>query len=187
VGFGQNNGSTGLVSAIGLVILTNPSPKLGPEGITAQFTAYDSAGQVLGTGSGNQAIMRAGQTSAVAASIFVAQKDAVIANVKVQVAARDWVTDPHPDAVIETRNVRFVAGQYGFDQIVGELVSHYASDLKNVIVVAVCQGADGNIKGGGFTFVNLLPGGGTTGLSISPTTSPGVAGCDAYASPSNLS
>lgn len=180
VGFGTNESGTS-----GAVVIKNDSTKDAAEQVTAQFTAYDAAGKVLGTGQGNLALVRSSETAAVSTNIQV-PGGAVVDHITAQVAAGGWDTDPHPTAVITARNVSFVPDQY-FPKVNGELVSHYVSDLKEVIATAVCYDAGGKIVGGGDTFVSLLPGNGTTGASIDPNVSGTPASCDIYGNLSNLS
>jgi len=182
VGFGQDQ--YGLAFAVAL--LTNPSNTDGAESTTVQFSAYDANNQVIGTATESLTLMRAGQAMA-SGNMFTVPQGAKIALVKAQVATETWAKDPHPEAVILTQNTKFNAGQYGNNSINGELVSKYQSNLKQVIATAVCYDGGANIIVGGFTFVDLLPGGGTAGVTIHPTVTATPASCEMYGNISNLS
>lgn len=180
VGFG-----TGAIGTTGVVVFRNDSTKDGAGRITVQFTAYDRAGKVLGTGESSLALIRSGQTMAAATDIQVAS-GSTVDHVIAQVAAGEWDSDPHPTAVITARNVSFVPDAY-YPKVNGELVSHYTSDLKDVIATGVCYDNAGNIIGGGYTYVSLLPGNGTTGASIQGNVTGSPASCEIYSTLSNLS
>jgi hypothetical protein len=169
------------------VLFKNDSTTDGAALITAQFTAYDASGKVLGTGETSLALVRVEQMMAAAAGIQV-PNGSTVDHVSAQLSANQWDTDPHPDAVITARNVTFVPDPDNyFPKANGELVSHYTSDLKEVIATAICYDGSGKIVGGGDTFISLLPGGGTTGASIQGNISGTPASCEIYATLSNLS
>jgi hypothetical protein len=180
VGFGTSDTGTTAV-----VVFKNDSTSEGAGEITAQFTAYDVGGSVLGTGETNLALVRSEQTMAAASDISV-PSGSKVDHVKAQLAASQWDSDPHPDAVITARNVSFAPDPY-FPKINGELVSHYTSDLKEVIATAVCYDTAGKIVGGGDTFVSLLPGGGTAGASVQGNVTGTPGSCEIFATLSNLS
>lgn len=180
VGFGtSDSGATAVVQ------FKNDSTTEGAAQITAQFTAYDAGGKVLGTGETNLALVRSAQTMAAASDISV-PNGSTVDHVTAQLAASQWDSDPHPNAVITARNVTFAPDPY-FPKVNGELVSHYTSDLKEVIATAVCYDGAGKIVGGGETFVSLLPGGGTTGASVQGSVTGTPVSCEIYATLSNLS
>lgn len=181
-GFGVNDYGLGVIVSV----IKNPSTTEGGY-VTVSGTAYNAAGLVLGTSSGSQ-ILRSGETSATADSVSVPE-GSEIARVTVQAAFSQTEPDENPDSRITSRGVQVVADEYSVSAN-GELVSAYESDLTDALAVAVCRDAAGAIVGGGLTFVPLLPGGGTTGVSIDvtgPTAPNEPAACDIYANVSNLS
>ena len=182
VGFG-----TDALGTVGVVTFKNDSTVDGAVEVTIQFGAYDASGQVVGSTSTNEAIVRAGQTMAAADDIAGIPDGTKVDHVVAQIAADSWEKDPHPDALITGRNAHFSRDSIGVAHINGELVSAYQSDLKQVIAVAVCYDGSQNIDGGGFTFVDLLPGGGTAAASVQGSVTNAPASCELYATLSNLS
>lgn len=181
-GFGTDEFGT-----VGVVLFKNDSSVDGAGPITIQFGAYDANNQVIGSATTYEEIIRAGQTMAAADDITGIPNGARVDHIVAQLSADAWMTDPHPDAVIAARNVKFSRDSAGLGTINGELVSHYQSDLKQIIAVAVCYDHSNSIDGGGFTFVDLLPGGGTAAASINGSVSGDPASCEAYATLSALS
>jgi hypothetical protein len=182
VGFGSDRFST-----VGVVVFKNDSTVDGAGHITIQFGAYSASGQVLGSSSTTVAVVRAGQTMAAADDITGIPKGSTVDHVVAQISAGGWEKDPHPEAVIQGRNAQWSQDSIGVSHINGELVSHYQSDLKQIIAVAVCYDSAQKIDGGGFTFVDLLPGGGTTAASVQGSVSGSPTSCELYATLSNLS
>jgi hypothetical protein len=181
VGFG-----TDALGTVAVVVFKNDSAVDGAADLTIQFGAYDASGQVLGSSSFNEAIVRSGQTMAAADDLSIPDGSKVD-HVTAQIAASTWEKDPHPDAVIVGRNVKFSRDSIRIAHINGELVSHYESNLKQVIAVAVCYDAGQKIIGGGFTFVDLLPGGGSAPASVQGSASGTPKICELYATLSVLS
>ena len=69
----------------------------------------------------------------------------------------------------------------------GEIVSKYVATLTNVYAQAVCFNAAGAISGGGFSFVDRVIGGSTSGASINVDVLKSTTTCQLFASQSNLS
>lgn len=183
-GFGQDSGG-GFGIPVVVAVVKNPSSSRAAANITAQFTAYGAGTTVLGTTSTSAALIRAGASQTFADNLAIPQ-GAKIDHVVAQVAASAFQDDPHPDAVIVGQGAQYVPDQYS-PKVNAQLVSHYTSDLKQIYAAAVCYGAGNAIVGGGFTFVDLLPGKGTTGASISATVSSPPTSCEVSATLSNLS
>ena len=125
-------------------------------------------------------------TFALGASLDVPD-NAKIARVETVMSTSEFQTDPNPTSQYTARNVRYAPSQYGGGKAQGVLVSTYKSSVTDVYAQAICFDAVGKVNGGGFTFVDLVPAGRSTGVSISVDTSGKTAKCDIYAAPSNLS
>lgn len=174
-GYGQTEFRTYAVA-----LLENDDPHRSAA-VTATFTAYDSGGQVVGTGRESLALVRAGQTIAVGADLAV-PPGRPVARVDTQLDVSQRQEDRHPTAVITGRAVRAVEGPGGFGfRAEGELVSAYAADLGELVVHAICFDASGEVTGGGFTFVPGLPGGGTTPARVDLAVAERPATCDLHA------
>ena len=149
--------------------------------VTATFTAYDSGGQVVGTGRESLALVRAGQTIAVGADLTV-RPGGTVARVDTQLEVAQRQRDPHPTAIITGRGVRTGTGPGGFGlRAEGELTSAYASSLSELVVHAICFDSAGAVAGGGFTFAPGLAGGGTTPARVDLAVAEQPASCDLYA------
>lgn len=179
-GFGQGEYST-----YASVIFKNDSGDQGGS-VSAQFTAYDKTGQVVGTGEDSVPAVRAGATHAIGTNLDVPEGSKV-ARLQVVLSTSGFQTDPHPTSVFTGRGVRYASDGFGGGKAQGELVSSYTSSVTDVKAEAVCFNAAGAIVGGGFTFVDLVPGGQAVGVSVDVTTSVKPARCAVYAAVSNLS
>lgn len=179
-GFGQ--GEYGTWAA---VIFKNDSGDQGGE-VSAQFTAYDKAGQVVGTGEESIVAVRAGATQAIGTSLDVPEGSKV-ARVQVVLSTSSFQTDPNPTSVFTGRGVRYAPDDFVGGKAQGELVSTFTSSVTNVKAQAVCFNAAGGIVGGGFTFVDLVPGGQAIGVSVDVTTTGKPARCALYGALSNIS
>lgn len=187
VGFGERK-SSGFNFVYAVALFHNVSKVKGTQA-TAQFSVYDAGGQVIGSGSQTETVVRADQTLAVGANITGVPPDATVDHVTVQIGGDQWQTDPHPTALVTGQAAKFSPDAYsvGSGNVNGSIVSHYTSDLKQLYVQAICYDGSGKPIGGGFTFLDLLAGGSTVGASVSVTVSGTPTTCELYAAPSNLS
>ena len=166
------------------VTFTNDGDQAG--GVEVQFTAYDTGGNVVGTGRQSVAVVRADEDFALGASIDVPNGQKATRITTDLHFANTATVDPHPTSVYLTRGVRYNASDLG-GKVQGEVVSHYQQTLTNVYAQAVCFGTDGGIDGGGFTFIGRIIGGSTAGASVNVFTIGTPTHCELYATNSNLS
>jgi hypothetical protein len=176
VGFGSDEFST-----MAVAVLQNTSATDAAELVQVQMAAYDANNTVVGSSNDIVFFMRANSKAAAAAPIQVTQ-GAKVTQVKVEASATRWDKDPHPEATIDSDQVKFDSGQFGMSQVTGLVVSRYVSDLKDLTTTAVCYDGSGTIIGGGIGIVQLLPGGSKVGTSVQVTVSGSPANCELYAS-----
>ena len=174
----------GSASTTGYVLFRNDGIQAGS--VDASFTAYDGSGQVVGTGSQSVFLVRAHATFALGANIDVPSAQRAVRITTDVHFGSDAADDPHPQSVFMTRGVRLVHGDFS-DKVQGEIVSKYVATLTNVYAQAVCFNAAGAISGGGFSFVDRVIGGSTSGASINVDVLKSTTTCQLFASQSNLS
>jgi hypothetical protein len=175
IGFGTSDFSTTAVA-----VIVNTSKTDAALLVQVQMSAYDSQNGVVGSGDNIVYFMRAGEQTAVAVPIQVSQ-GAKVSEIKAQASPQQWTKDLHPEATIGSSGVKYSAGEFGLNQVTGSIVSHYQSNLKDLSTTAVCYDANGSIVGGGIGLLQLLPGGGQVGTSVSVTTTTSPTTCELYA------
>ena len=104
--------------------------------------------------------------------------------VQLQSSSSDAVaTDPIPD--FSVNSPAYFPDDF-FPTVTGEISSPYDKDLENIRVSAITYDANGEINGGGFTFVNFILANSATGTSVSVTSTGEPANIELYPSVSGL-
>ena len=165
-------------------IVINPNSDAAIENSEYQVAAYDANGAVIDTDSGSLDIIFPGEKVGIAGDIFA--NDATQKAAKIQVQLRSGSarasTDKNP---LSVANVTVQSGSFS-QNATGVVSNAGASDLKDVQVYAVAYDASGAIVGGGFTFLDFVPGGGSSAAKLSLTTSSKPAKVEMYATYSPL-
>lgn len=178
-GFGQDGQS----ASYGFIV-RNPNEAVGFENVDYQVAVTDEAGTVLATDSGFITVALPGETLGIGGTLYV-DEGQTIAAIEVQLSDGDTVPGD-PVANFTTDRVQFLSDQFT-NTVTGIIASPFNRTFEDVRVSAITYSSDGVINGGGFTFVNFVPAGGTTGASVSVTSSGEVARAELYPSISALS
>lgn len=178
-GFGQD----GTVAGYAFVV-SNPNESAGLEGVEYQVAATDAAGTVVATDSGFLTVLFPGETQGVAGTVYV-DEGVTIAAVTVQIAGGE-VVNVSPDARFTADRVTYIPDDIN-NRATGVIGNPLGSSFNDVRVSAVAYDATGAIIGGGYSFVNFVPAGGTTGVSAQVTVAGEVASVVMYPTLSSLS
>ena len=164
-------------------VVENPNDGLAFESSQYQVAFSDDSGTILTTDTGYLQLLLPSEKTAVSGESFLpegakATKMDVIFN-QGDSATLD-VTTP-----FKLDKATYFADEY-LPQVTGIVTNPYPKDLKDVQVSAVAYDASNAIIGGGFTFVNFIPSGGSSGAAMNITTSGVPDHVELYASISGL-
>ena len=164
-------------------VVQNPNPGLAFESSQYQVAFSDDSGTILETDSGYLQLLLPSEKTAVSGESFLpegtkATKMDVTFN-QGDSATLD-VTTP-----FKLDKATYFPDEY-LPQVTGIVTNPYAKDLQDVQVSAVAYDASNAIIGGGFTFVNFIPSGGSSGAAMTITTSAVPDHVELYASISGL-
>lgn len=179
-GFGQPDDSRTVGWAF---IVSNPNATLAIEDSQYQVAIKDDAGTVLVADSGYLNLLMPGERTAVAGTSYLPEGARAST---ITVAFNEGDTESlETTETFTSSNVSYFPDEY-FPQVTGVIANPYNRDLEDIYVSAVAYDASGNIIGGGFTFVNLIPAAGQTGVTVSITTEGEPASVEVYGAVSSL-
>ncbi len=91
-----------------------------------------------------------------------------------------------PVPFFTSQNITFMDDTYS-PKVTGEIVSPYPNDLTNLHVCAIIYDLAGEIIGGGYTYLDFVPGNGKAAVEIPVSVAGVVAKVEIYASVYSLS
>jgi hypothetical protein len=137
----------------------------------------------LRTDSGYIELILPSQTLGVAGTMWL-DEGVAVSKLEVQLLEGDSTpTEPIPTFTVESST--YYAGEYS-DAATCVINSPYGIDLQDIRVSAVVYNEDGEIIGGGFTYLDFILANGSTGVEVSVTTSGDVATVELYPTVSGL-
>ncbi len=176
-GYGQDDSQIGFG-----FILENPNPAKSIENSQYRITLYAEDGRVLKTDEGYMEILLPAQTIGIAGETFV---DEVVSRAEVQILAGDFLDEANAPS-FNSENVNYIADDFS-SSITGEIINLYGTDVSDIRASAIAYDANNNIIGGGFTFVDFVPGNGRAAAEVSVTTSAAPANVELYGILTSLS
>ena len=178
-GFGQNGRSAGFA-----FIVENPNLGLSIEDSQYQLAAYDEDGIVVETDSGYINLLLPEQSIGIGGDLFL-DEGVTISKIEVQLNSGDSAPT-EPMTTFNVESTAYYAGDY-FSHVTGVISSPYSIDFTDLRVSAIVYDEEGNIIGGGFTFLNFLLANGSSGTEVSVTSAGHVASVELYPTLSSLS
>ena len=152
-------------------VLTNPNPERAVEDSQYQIAAYDKEGTVVDTDSGYIQVIFPGETVGIAGTMFL-DEGVTVAKLDVQILEGDPVeTDPIPSFGAES--IVYTPGEYS-DSVSGIIVNPFEIPLQGLVISGVLYDADGEIIGGGFTYMNFILASDSTGVEFTVTSAQGA-------------
>jgi hypothetical protein len=160
-GYGTGVG-IGTLSVGYAFILENPNEQAA-DSVQYQVAAYDAAGVVLKTTSGSLPLVWPRQRVGVAGSLYMDQGQQISRlDVQVKPTKFEKFDTPMP---FTTEGVTYRPDRYS-PKVVGVVKSAAVKDVKSIQVFAVAYNAQNVIIGGGMTFLNFVPAGGSAAVEV---------------------
>lgn len=178
-GFGQDDRQLGYG-----FLVTNPNTGVAIERTQYQVAAYDAEGVVLETDSGYIDVVFPGQTVGIGGTMFL-DEGVTVAKIEAQVSEGDAEASDLT-TTFEVSQVAHAKGDY-FETARGVIGNPFTQDVSQLRVSAVAFDASGAVIGGGFSFLNFVQAGTTTGVEFSMNSAGDVARVELYPIPSGLS
>lgn len=178
-GYGQNGRSVGFS-----FIVENSNQGMSVTNSNYQVAAYDSAGSVLKADSGYIEVILPGQRLGVSGSIFLPE-GATISRLDTQVKPGTFKA-AEAQATFTAENIMYRPDRFA-PKVTGVIKSPFPKDAKAIYVGAIPYDAQGNIIGGGFTFLDFVPANGQAAVEILVTTSSPPAKVDLFPAVTALS
>ncbi len=178
-GFGQRAAQVGY----GLLV-QNPNDGLMVTGTQYHVTAYGADGEVLATDDGRVEMLLPGETLGVASTAAV-EENGLIARAEVHVLpGKCQLSGAAPSFGVDDVTYHDDASA---PRATGRVVNPYGRDVTMVSVSAIPYDAQGNIIGGGYTFLDFIEANGQAAVEIGLTTAGRPARLELYASRTALS
>jgi hypothetical protein len=178
-GFGQDGQQVGFA-----FIVENPNAGYAVENSQYQVAAYDANGAVLKTESGYIELVLPGQSLGVGNTMYV-DEGVTVSRIETQLKAGDVeATDLSTTFAVDKVVYR---PSDMFSKAFGVVTNPFDRDITELRVSAVAFNDAGEIVGGGFTYLNFILAGGTTGVGVSVTSAGQVARVELYPTVSGLS
>jgi hypothetical protein len=172
-GFGQGEYSAGYS-----LLVENPNQGHAVEYSQYMVTAYAADGRVIATEDGYLSVLLPGQVIGIGGDFYL-YEETVIDHITAHVLAGDYVESPaYPSFSAE--NAVYQDGGYS-PRVTGLILSPYDSDITDVMVSAITYGEDGEINGGGYTYLDFVPANGKAAVEVYVGVSGLVAKAELYA------
>ena len=142
-------------------------------------TAYGADGLVVDVTSGYLDYVLAGQKTGIAGSFYTYDSPA-IDTVKVQIANGDYEQAANPPW-FTTSGIEYKETSYS-SEVDAVVTNHFAKDAENLTVYAVLYNANGDIIGGGYNTLTLVPANGDAMIDIPVTASEYPTSAEVFAS-----
>ncbi len=146
------------------VVLHNPNEAWLATSVDATVTYLDGDDSILGSSSDTVAAILPGQDAALAESTF--EDIGAVDDIRVQIRAGDWEEVEESVGTFETDDVNVRPQEFGGWTVTGSVASTFVDDFEDVYAVAILRDGEGAIVGGGWTFLDFVPGNGDTSFEI---------------------
>ena len=147
--------------------IENPNVDFGIQESEYQIAVYDSNGTVLGTDSGFINLVLPAEETAISSSVWL-DEGLRAAEIEVQISSGEPVIlDSIPALVIASP--RYFDEEFS-QRATGVLESQFGEYLEDIIVTVIAYDSEGNIVGSGYTYVDWIDPGESTGVETYMTT-----------------
>lgn len=178
-GYGQSGSQVGFG-----MILANPNENYSVEGTKYQVTVYAEDGSVIGIDEGYINLILPSQTLGFASELYVGD-DVQSSTVDIKILSGDF-EESEPIPPFSSENISYLPDGY-YPKITGQIASPYTSDITQVKVSGICYDENGEIIGGGFTYLDFVPANSKAAAEVSVTCSSAPASSELFAALSGLS
>lgn len=164
-------------------VVENPNPEIAMEGTGYEVIAYDEAGIVLGSTDGVIRQVGPGAQWGVGGRLSL-QVKVPVAELVIDLRLGDGVA-PFPEPAFDVDRPTIIADP-AVPRATAILHNPYVQGVADLPVSVVAFDAQGAVVGGGYTYVDFVPGEGQIGVQVSLLGVNEMARVDFYASPSGL-
>lgn len=178
-GFGQD----GSVIGYGLII-NNPNNNYSVNSSSFQVSLYAEDGTVIETDEGYIDIILPDQTVGIGGEIYVSDED-FVSRADIQIK-NGYYEESAPIPPFTSENISYIDDEY-YPVVTGQIASPYSSDITDVRVSAICYDETGEINGGGYSYIDFIPGNSMAAAEVSVSCSKPPATVELYANLSSLS
>lgn len=178
-GFGQDDTEVGFG-----MLIENPNDAFAIEDSQYHITFFAEDGRVLGTEEGYVEVLLPNQTLGIGGSSYLVM-DMNVARIDAQILAGDYV-ESEQLPYFTAENVTYQPDEW-FPQATGQIVNPYNKDITDLRVSAILYDEQGEIVGGGFTYLDFVPANGKAAVELSVTSTGLPATTELYATVSALS
>lgn len=168
-----------------LFAVNNPNSGYAIESSEYQITIYDASGTVLSTSSGYISLVLPEEKLFIAEDFYL-EEGQTADRIEVQINSGSAKELELAEAPFSVDQVEFVPDEW-FPQVTGMVNNHLNRDVSEMRITAVAYDANGNIIGGGSTYLNFLPPNGKSAVDISVTVDQTPAKVEIYPTVSGLS
>jgi hypothetical protein len=165
------------------MIVKNTNSDVVIDSLRYQAIAYDSNGNVVEVDSSYISAVFPNEQFGIGSSMFLAD-DTQLDHIDFQVLAVNFkstsLTNP-----LTASDAAYAEGDFT-STVTGTVSSSWDADLENAEVYAIAYDASGAIIGGGYTFLDTVPAGGSTGAEVDIYTSGAPATVELYPTVSSL-
>jgi hypothetical protein len=147
-------------------------------------TVFAEDGRVIDTDDGYISVLLPGETLGVG-GLLVSVDDTPIARIEAHLLPGKYV-ESEPVPVFTAKDVVYRAGDWS-DTVSGQITSPYNVDISNLLVSALVYNVDGEIVGGGLTFLDFIPADGHAAVAVPVDARGAVDQSEIYATVSSLS
>ncbi|HID34470.1 MAG TPA: hypothetical protein EYP25_07875 [Anaerolineae bacterium] len=178
-GFGQDGRRAGFG-----MIIENPNSGYAVENSQYQLTAFATDGTVLVTDEGYINLLLPEQLLGLGGDLFLGE-GMEIDHVEVQIKAGEYV-ESETIPLFTYENATYQPGSYS-SKVTGLVVSPYTSDITNLRVSAIAYDENGEIIGGGDTYLDFAPANGKAAVEVSVTVNGTPFSVELFATVTSLS
>lgn len=178
-GFGQDGGSVGF----GLLV-ENPNPTHSVESSAYRLTFFSEDGTVIGTDEGYINLLLPEQTLGIGGEVYVAENQ-VVSRIEAQLKIGEFVEVTEELPPFSSENVVFSPGSFS-SKVSGFILNPYPQNATFLDVSALAFDEDGEIIGGGSTFLDFAAANNKSAIEVTITTSGTPATVSLYATTSSL-
>lgn len=179
-GFGQDERSAGYG-----FLIENPNIGHTIENSQYRITFYSADGTVLETDEGYINIILPEQTLGIGGEIYLDESQ-VVDSIETQILAENYIETSEELPQLTSENVTYSQGSFS-SEVTGFITSPYSQDITNLLVSAILFDENGNIIGGGYTYLDFAAANSKSAVEVSVTANGVPESVELYALPTSLS
>jgi hypothetical protein len=177
-GVGQEEFSTGYG-----FLVSNTNSNYSIETSQYHVTSYSIDGNVIDTDEGYINVLLPNQTIGWGGDLY--SGDATVSHIEVQILPGKY-NEANEIPIFSTENVSYQSGSYS-SKATGIILSPYNTDITDLRVSALAYNENGEIVGGGYTYLDFIPANGQAAVEVNIATGEMPTDVEIFATVSSLS